>query len=137
MSCLPCAEMKFQGTLSYLKSSENTVKLEDNSTLKISRINDEVARIFLTNPDDVQISIPVNFTFRNLTTGQIVESFRNEWLISWTAKYELKRDDETILNIDYQRQQAIRSRKCEIKDTTPEEKKKEESMDCVDSHSDA
>ena len=73
--------MKFQGTWSYLKSLENTVKLDYNSTLKISRINDEVARIFLTNPDNIQIPIPGNFTFRNITTGQIVESTRDERLI--------------------------------------------------------
>ena len=68
--------MKFQGTLSYLKTSENMVKLKDNSSLEISRTNNEVARIFLTNPNDILLTIPRNFTFRNITAGQIVEAFR-------------------------------------------------------------
>ena len=123
MTCCVRTGMKFQGTLSYLKTSENDVKLEDNSILRISRINDEVARIYLVDAGDNSIPIPGNFVFRNLTTGEVVQAFRHEYLISWTAKYELKRGDETVLNIDYQRQQAIRSRK-EIKDTTPDDHKK-------------
>jgi hypothetical protein len=123
--------MKFQGTLSYLKSSESAVKLEDNSTLKISRINDEVARIYLVDSLDSPMPIPDNFLFRNVTTGQIVEAFRNEWLISWTAKYELIRGEETVLKIDYQRQQAIRSRR-EIKEISVGEVKSDDNMDEID-----
>ncbi len=119
--------MKFQGTLSYLKTSENAVKLEDNTTIKISRINDEVARIYLVDANNNTLPIPGTFVFQNLVTGQIVEAFRNEWLISWTAKYELKREDEVILNIDYQRQQAVRSRR-EIQDTTPDDKMTDEQL---------
>jgi hypothetical protein len=52
-----------------------------------------------------------------LTTSRNVTPFRNEWLISWTSKFELKRGDEVVLNIDLQRQQAIRSRK-PLDDTT-------------------
>ena len=104
--------MKFRGTLSYLKSSENTVKLE-NSNVKISRVNDDIARVYFVQADtkeEASVPIPIGYVFRNLTTGNIVTSYHDEWLISWASNYELRRGDTVVLNIDFQRQQAISSK---------------------------
>ena len=120
------SDMRFGGSLSYLKPSETTVKLENGLRIKISRVNDDVARVYFVqaatvmDPVHVQerdVPIPAGFVFHNLTTSRNVTPFRNEWLISWTSRFELKRGDEVVLNIDLQRQQAIRSRK-PLDDTT-------------------
>ena len=120
------SDMRFGGSLSYLKPSETTVKLENGLRIKISRVNDDVARVYFVqaatvmDPVHVQerdVPIPAGFVFHNLTTSHNLTPFRNEWLISWTSKFELKRGEEVVLNIDLQRQQAIRSRK-PLDDTT-------------------
>ena len=116
------SDMRFGGSLSYLKPSETTVKLENGLCIKISRVNDDVARVYFVQAATVidperDVPIPAGFVFYNLTTSRNVTPFRNEWLISWTSKFELKRGDEVVLNIDLQRQQAIRSRK-PLDDTT-------------------
>ena len=97
--------------LSYLKSSEHTVKLENClHDVKISRVNDDIARVYFVQADtNEEVSIPVGCVFRNLTTGNIVTCYHDEWLISWTSNYELKLGDTVVLNIDFQRQQAISS----------------------------
>ena len=106
-------EMKFRGTLSYLKPSENTIKLENCiHDVKISRVNDDIARVYFVQADtkeEVSVPIPIGYVFRNLTTGNDVTSYHDEWLISWTSNYELKLGDTVVLNIDFQRQQAISS----------------------------
>ena len=94
--------------LSYLKPSETTIKLEDGLCIKISRVNDDVARVyFVQAATAMQEPIPAGFVFHNLTTGHIVVPFRNEWLISWASNFELKRGEENVLNIDSQRQQCL------------------------------
>lgn len=109
ISCI--TEMDFKGTLSYLHHSESTIDVDTGLSVKISRINEEVARVYFVSTSQADCPIPATYTFQNLTTGHYVVPFRNEWLISWTSRYELKCGDVTVLNIDYQREQAIRSKK--------------------------
>ena len=102
------SEMKFRGTLSYLEASENTVELENGLNVKISRINDDVARVYFVKADtSEEQSVPPGYVFRNLTTGTIVGSYCDAWLISWTSNYEMSYYGGVVLNIDQQREQVI------------------------------
>jgi len=105
--------MRFQGILAYLKESDTTIKLDPHLSVRITRANDEIARVYLVPNDgpksDSGIPIPDEYVFRNVTTDSGVPSHRDEWLISWTSSYELWRRDEIVLKIDNQRLQVVQS----------------------------
>jgi hypothetical protein len=77
-----------------LKSSKNTKKFEESILiLKMSGIFDEVAQIYVC---------------RNLKTRQIVEPFRNQWLVRQLRNMVMREEEATVLCIDYQQQFGCR-----------------------------
>jgi hypothetical protein len=105
--------MRFQGILTYLKESDTTIKLDPHLSVCITRANDEIACVYLVPTDgpksDSGLPIPDEYAFHNVTTDSEVPGHRDEWLISWTSSYELRRGDEIVLKIDNQRLQVVQS----------------------------
>ena len=95
------------GTLSYLTPSEHRVRVENGLSVKILRINEDVARVFFVDAAAEEQRIPDGDVFQDLTTGDIVESYDKAWLISWTGSYELRLGDELMLSIQNQREQVV------------------------------
>jgi hypothetical protein len=54
--------------------------------------------------------VPANMRLHNTATHLDVPVHNNELLITWFGNYELRRGNDTILSLDVQRQQAIRTR---------------------------
>jgi hypothetical protein len=83
------------------------VRVENGLSVKILRINEDVARVCFVDAAAEEQRIPDGYVFQDLTTGDIVESYDNAWLISWTGSYELRLGDELMLSIQNQREQVV------------------------------
>lgn len=91
-------------TLSYFCSSECAMPQPGGEVVRVSRVTDDVARVYIT-----AARRPENYAMRNVSTGRDVPLYQGEWLICWASSYELCRGGEGVLRIESTREQTIRA----------------------------
>jgi hypothetical protein len=106
---LPTQEsVMFAGTFSYFNDNTFTYPLDGSLRINLARIDTAVARLYFVNREGRQVPVPENVALNETVSQSRVPVYNNEFLIAWTGNYELRRGSEIVLNLDVQRQQAIR-----------------------------
>lgn len=95
-----------KGNFSYLQDNVNYVEIDGQLTLRIERINDNIARLFLVDHLGVQQPFPNRIRVTNLV-GHVQAPFLNNVLITWVDSYTVTVDDEVFMRLNNQKQQSI------------------------------
>ncbi len=101
---------------SFSYSSDDTFVFHIDGGLqgRISRIDANIARIYFVRLDPsegfVQVPVPASLRLHDTTNRATVPVHNKEFLIACTGSYELRMGEVTLLSLDAQRQQAIRTR---------------------------
>ena len=77
-----------KGIFAYNQDQVHYLCVDDDLSIRIERINKDVARVFLVNADSVQQPIPAHITM-NESGGAVIRPRRNNFLVAWTASYTL------------------------------------------------
>ncbi|CAJ0648912.1 760_t:CDS:2 [Entrophospora sp. SA101] len=83
----------------------------ENIRVKIEVLNEDVARVFLVDKNDIPIDDLENVVFMNVATKNeittvLVEN-RKSYLITWINSYELSVDGRRIFKLKQQKEQSI------------------------------
>ena len=95
-----------KGSFSYKQDNANYLELDDHLIIRMERIDDIVARVYLVDAHNVQQPIPANVTMAR-AAGDAVPHFLNNFLISWVDSYTLYVNGQTHMVLNNQKQQAI------------------------------
>lgn len=96
-----------KGSFSYKQDNVNYLVLDENTTIKIERINNNVARVYLVDAQQVQQPIPPHVTMTD-SAGGVVAPFLNNFLITWVDSYTLAVNGQPHMVLNNQKQQSIR-----------------------------
>lgn len=101
------AEMLKKGAFSYQNDDINYLRITGtNLTIRVERINNDVARVYIVNQHHVQQQIPANITMRD-ATNNVIHPFGDNFLISWSNSYILEVDGVVFMTLNQQKQQSI------------------------------
>jgi hypothetical protein len=102
--------MPFDGSFSYKKDKERIVSLGEQFKIKMLRLDEDIARLFFLDNNELELAaIPDGFALRHAATGADAARLGNSFLVTWTASYVLLQNDVDVMQLDNQRQQAIRT----------------------------
>jgi hypothetical protein len=78
------------------------VELEGGFYVKLSRINQDITLLrFIYSSDSLaEIAIPPNFSMIKKSSGEVIESYKDTYIVCWASNYELKHGDKTVLIIE-------------------------------------
>ena len=78
------------------------VELEGGFCVKISRINEDVTVVRFVYSKEIlaDIAIPANFSMIKKTSGNVIESYQETYVVCWACNYELRHCDKTVLIIE-------------------------------------
>jgi hypothetical protein len=114
MEMISAEQIILRGSFSYINDDTSFFIMDDQTQGRITRVDTDIARLyFMTLAADgsyVPGPVPANMRLHNMVTHLDVPVHNNELLITWFGNYELRRGNDTILSLDVQRQQAIRTR---------------------------
>lgn len=104
----PTAGMAFnkKGTYSYLQDNVNYVVIDPNLTIRIERINNNIARVYVVDANNVQQPIPQHITMMDHANVH-VNPFQNNFLITWVDSYTLLVNGQAFMKLSNQKQQSI------------------------------
>jgi hypothetical protein len=113
VSCSDCQAM-LRGSYSYHNNNGYAFEMGQGLQGRITCIDNNVARLhFLQLNADTHyapVPIPNRYVLHDLATRAVVPPYNEEFIIIWSGNYELKDGDNTVLSLDVQREQAIRTR---------------------------
>ena len=95
-----------KGSFSYKQDIANYLELDHHLMIRIERIDDIVARVYLVDAQNVQQPIPANVTMAR-AAGDAVPHFLDNFLISWVDSYTLYVNGKAHMVLNNQKQQAI------------------------------
>lgn len=108
--------MSAKSCLSYHipRSDCDPINLCSGVYVKAVCVNEDVARLFLCDQNGAPVAIqvaqdgksvfdPLNCVLKNTSTKRNVRVHNSEWLISWSACYEIWNDESLILSIQSER----------------------------------
>lgn len=99
---------------SFLYTGDDTFVFNVDGGLqgRIARIDSNVARIYFVNMDSgyAQSAVPTNMRLHDVVNNSVVPVHHGEFLIVWNGCYELRIGGATVLSLDVERRQAIRTR---------------------------
>ncbi len=96
------------GTYSFKTIEENEFDLEGYSfTVKISRVDDDIAEITLINQNKEQVDVPNNMRLQNLTTNDFQAARRHAFFITWIGSYSLFDGETELVRMTNQKQHSI------------------------------
>lgn len=91
---------------SYLQDTVNYVVIDEKLTLRIERITEDIARIYLVNYAGIQQPFPQHIRVTN-NLGHSQTPFMNNIFITWFGNYTIYVNDEVLMKLYSQRQQSI------------------------------
>ena len=100
------ADMQRKGAFSYQQDNCNYLRLNDHLTIRVERVTQDVARVYLVDNHTVQQPIPANVSMQD-EAGVGVPPFLNNFLVSWVNSYSLSVDNQPVMQLNRQKQQAI------------------------------
>ena len=81
----------------------------ENIRVKIEVLNEDVARVFLVDKNDIPIDDLENVVFMNVATKNKISTVlvenRKSYLITWINSYELSVDGRRIFKLNQQKEQ--------------------------------
>lgn len=95
-----------KGRFSYLQDSVNFVRITSNLDLRIQRLDNNVAKVYLVDAQSVQQNIPAWIQMSSLA-GAPVARLEQSWFITWANSYMVTVKGQPFLTITNQRQQAL------------------------------
>ena len=93
-------------SLSYKHDNVSYLARDNGLTIKIKRINNDVARLYFVDGQQVQQPIPANVIMLD-AAGIAVAPFKDNYLITWFDSYTLSLHGQPYMVIDNPKQQAI------------------------------
>ena len=96
-----------KGVFSYKHDDANYLALDDHLSIRIERITNDVARVYLVDPQSVQQPVPANVTMASATGGAF-PPYRNNFFVTWFNSYTLYADGQAHMVLNNQKQQEIR-----------------------------
>ena len=96
-----------KGSFSYQQDNVTYLDLDGNLTIRIERINNDVARVFLVDAQQVQQPVPASVVMMD-AAGVAVPPFLDNFLITWANSYTLSMNGQPHMILTSQKQQAIK-----------------------------
>ena len=91
---------------SYKQDDVSYLALDGILTIRIEQINNNVARVYLVDAQQVQQPIPGNVVMTE-ATGAAVTPFLDNFFITWLDSYVLSLNGQPHMSLSNQKQQAI------------------------------
>eukprot|EP00611_Tribonema_gayanum_P028451 TRINITY_DN731_c0_g2_i8.p1 TRINITY_DN731_c0_g2~~TRINITY_DN731_c0_g2_i8.p1 ORF type:complete len:115 (+),score=15.45 TRINITY_DN731_c0_g2_i8:227-571(+) len=91
---------------SYLQDNVNLVVIDEHLTVRIERINNNVARLYLVGPNNVQVDVPPHVQVVDQAGAQIAPFMQN-FLITWVDSYVMTVNGQVFLKLSNQKQQSL------------------------------
>ncbi|CAG8782939.1 14058_t:CDS:1, partial [Racocetra fulgida] len=85
----PSSMSPYNVCFSYKKDDINVICIDDNLRVKIERLSADIARVYFTDIQDIQVPIPATITFWDLSNNQALLSFNNNFIITWISNYAM------------------------------------------------
>ncbi|KAJ3227408.1 hypothetical protein HK099_002159 [Clydaea vesicula] len=81
--------------------------------VKLSRVNNAIARLYLVNQNKVQVDVPANISLRNLDDNTAQNHFQNSFFIAWVNSYALfdSVNNTELVRLTNKKQHAISGQK--------------------------
>jgi hypothetical protein len=93
---------------SFKTNEENEFDLEGYPfTVKISRVDDDIAEITLINQNKEQINVPNNIRLRNLNTNDVQAARRHAFFITWIGSYSLFDGETELVTMTNRKQHSV------------------------------
>lgn len=95
-----------KGIFSYLQDNVNFVRITANLDLRIQRLDNNVARVYLVDAQSVEQHVPAWIQMSSLA-GVPVARFGHSWFITWAESYIVTANGQPVVRLTNQRQQAL------------------------------
>ena len=103
--------MSRKGSFSYLQDTINYVRIRDNLSARVARLDSNVARLYLVDDEQAEVAIPSDVTLED-ASGAVVPAFKDSFMITWVNSYRLMCDGACVLALTNQKQQALTGPAC-------------------------
>ena len=95
-----------KGSFCYRHDRVNYLAFDNNLTIRMERINDDVCRVYFADSQQVQQPVPANVVLTN-AAGNVVAPFLDNFLVTWVNTYTLTANGQPHLILDNLKQQSI------------------------------
>ena len=95
-----------KGSFSYLQDNVKYLQIDETLSIRIERINNNVARVYIANAENVQQPVPPHITMAD-SAGAPVRPFEENFLITWFDSYVLSIHGQPHMILNNQKQQSI------------------------------
>ncbi|EIE26306.1 hypothetical protein COCSUDRAFT_58847 [Coccomyxa subellipsoidea C-169] len=95
-----------KGSFSYLQDNVNYLQIDGALSIRIERINNNVARVYIANAENVQQPVPPHITMAD-SAGAPVLPFLENFLITWFGSYVLSINGQPHMILNNQKRQSI------------------------------
>jgi len=95
-----------QGSFSYSQGNVNYLNITDEQVIRIERVDENIARVFLVDAHGVQGPIPPHITMTN-SAGNPTPALFNNFFITWVDSYTLAVNGQPHMVLNNQKQQTI------------------------------
>ncbi|CAG8827234.1 9794_t:CDS:1, partial [Racocetra persica] len=103
----PSSMPPYNVCFSYKKDDINVICIDDNLRVKIERLSADIARVYFTDIQDIQVPIPATITFWDLSNNQALISFNNNFIITWISNYAMYQGGIELFRLERPKQQTI------------------------------
>ncbi|KAG2483478.1 hypothetical protein HYH03_017660 [Edaphochlamys debaryana] len=95
-----------KATFSYLDQNVNWVRLDGNFIVKVERLNNHVARVYLVDNANAQQQVPANMAMTD-SEGNRFPPYKDNFMITWADSYTLTFNGQVVLRLNNQKEQAF------------------------------
>ena len=104
---------KFGGSVSYKNQKLNDVKIGKNTTVRVEKLNQDIARIYFVNDKDVSIRVPNGMVLKNVTSNNSIIPYGvyndiESYMITWVSDIVMYWNGKEVFSLINQKQQAIK-----------------------------
>ncbi|PNH10898.1 hypothetical protein TSOC_002295 [Tetrabaena socialis] len=96
--------MDTKGSFSY--HDDNVHWIDANTTAKVERVSNSIARVYLVDNANVQIPVPNNMKMTD-QGGNICPPFMNNFMVCWMDTYTLSLNGQVVLGLSNQKHQSL------------------------------
>ncbi len=95
-----------KGSFLFVQENVNYLQLDNDLSIRIQRIDDDVARVYIVNAQNEQQPVPPHIRMAN-SAGAPVLPFLDNFIITWINSYVLSVNGQTHMVLNNQKQQSI------------------------------
>lgn len=108
MFCHCMQALSYKGSFSFREDNVNWVRLDDQRRIRIERISNDVARVYLVDEAGNQLPMPGDLTMADETGGQVAV-VADAFFIAWVGSYSIRRGGVTVMDLTQQKQHSIKA----------------------------